>query len=80
MTTSVKDSLHNTIETLSEEECQQLLEFIQYLQQTIPSSMKSLLNDPTFNIPAKGFGTFEVIEAIQGEGIAASELLVEDRR
>ncbi len=80
MTTSVKESLRNTIETLSEEECRQLIEFIQYIQQTIPLSLKRLLNDPTFNIPSKGFGTFQVIEPLQGEGIAASKLLVEDRR
>ncbi len=80
MEKSVKESLHKTIETLSEEDCRQLLEFIQYLQQTIPSSLKTLLKDPTFNIPSKGFGTFEVIEPIQGEGIAASKLLLEDRR
>jgi len=75
-----KESLHNAIEQLSEEECRQLLEFVQYLQQTIPATLKQLINDATFNIPSKGFGTFQVVEPVQGEGISASRLLVEDRR
>lgn len=80
MNSSVKESLQNTIAQLSESECQQVLEFVQYLQQGIPSTLKHLISDPTFHIPSKGFGAFQFLEPLQGEGIAASKLLVEDRR
>ena len=80
MTTSIKEVLHNTVERLSEAECQQILEFVQYLQQSIPPTLKRLVNDPNFNIPSKGFGVFQVVDPIQGEGTPASKLLIEDRR
>lgn len=79
---SVKDSLRNTIELLNEEEARQTLEFVQRLKKEGSASltMRQLATDPTFKIPSGGCGSFSVVEPIQGKGVAASILLVEDRR
>lgn len=79
---SVKESLHNTIELLSDEEARQLLEFAQRLQKKsgISLTLRRLASDPAFRVPSEGSGTFGVVEPIQGKGIAASRLLVENRR
>ena len=78
---SVKESLHNTIELLSDEEARQLLEFAQRLQKRsdIPLALRRLASDPTFKVPSKVSGNFRVVEPIPGKGIAASRLLVEER-
>ena len=79
---SIKESLHNTIELLSDEEARQLLGFVQRLQKEngVSLTLRRLASDPAFKIPSEGSGTFRVVEPIQGKGIAASRLLVEDRR
>ena len=79
---SVKESLYKAIELLSDEEARQLLEFAQRLRKRndISLTLKRLAIDPAFKVPSEGSGTFRVVEPIQGEGIAASRLLVEDRR
>jgi hypothetical protein len=78
---SVRESLRNTIELLSEEEARQVLEFVRYMKRSdIPLTLRRLAGDPTFRIPTGGLGTFPVVEPIQGKGVAASTLLLEDRR
>jgi hypothetical protein len=77
---SVKELLRNTIEMLSEEESRQILEFVQHLKKGIPPTLQRLANDPAFKIPPGGLGAFPVVEPIQGKGVAASVLLLEDRR
>lgn len=79
---SVKESLHDTIEDLSDEEARQVLEYLQRLQKKGKGSLtlKRLLKDPTFRIPSEGTGPFQVVEPIQGKGIVASRLLIGDRR
>ena len=80
---SAKRLLHDTIESLNDEEVRQLLEFAQRLRKKNGTSLtlKCLASDPTFEIPAeRGSDAFPVVEPIQGKGIAASRLLVEDRR
>jgi len=79
---SVKELLYNTIELLSDEEARQLLEFVQRLQKKngAPLTLRRLANDPAFKIPSEGSGAFRVVEPIQGKSIAASRLLVENRR
>jgi hypothetical protein len=79
---AAKESLYNTIELLSDEEALQILEFIQHLRQkkTLSRTLRRLASDPAFHVPAKGLGGFRKVEALQGKGIPASRLLVEDRR
>ena len=79
---AVKDVLRHTIELLSEEEAGQLLEFIQRLGKArgISLTLRRLAADPAFKMPAEGLRTFSVVDPIQGTGVAASRLLVENRR
>ncbi|MBD3183486.1 hypothetical protein GF312_14420 [Candidatus Poribacteria bacterium] len=77
---SVKEILHNTIDTLSDDEANRVLEFTQSLQEkgNVLSMLKSLANDPAFKIPKKL--AFPVVKPAKGTGIPASQLLIEDRR
>lgn len=79
---SVKESLYNTIELLSDEESQQILEFIQHLRKgrNVSSTLGRLASDPAFNVPSEGPEGFRAVESIRGQGVPASRLLVEDRR
>lgn len=79
---SVKESLHNTVEILSDEEAHQVLEFAQRLRKKGDGSptLKRLENDLAFKVPSEKAGGFRTITPIQGRGIEASRLLVEDRR
>ena len=79
---SVKELLHNAIESLSDEEARQLLELTRRLRREIGASLtlKRLAGDAAFEIPSKESWSFHTVEAIQGRGIAASKLLVGDRR
>jgi hypothetical protein len=79
---SAKEALRSAIESLSDEEAQQTLEFIQALQKQshIPWTLRRLAGDPTFKIPSECFDAFATVEPLQGKGVAASRLLIEDRR
>jgi hypothetical protein len=79
---SIKELLHNAIESLSDEEARQLLEFARRLRREIGTSLtlERLAGDAAFEIPSKESWSFHTVEAIQGRGIAASKLLVGDRR
>lgn len=78
---SIKESLHNTIELLSDQEARRVLEFAQCLwkKSDVSLTLKRLASDPTFKVPAEGVGAFHVVVPIQSKGIPASRLLVEDR-
>jgi hypothetical protein len=79
---SVKALLQQMIERMSDAEAHQLLEFAQHLQhgRDEPLTLKRLATDPAFKVPGHGVGAFRVVEPVQGKGIAASKLLVDDRR
>lgn len=79
---SAKESLHNTIELLNDEEARQILEFVQRIRKKsdVSLTLERLASDPTFKIPSEGVGVFRVIKPIRGKGIPASRLLMEDRR
>ena len=79
---SVKESLLYMIEQMSDEEVRQVLEFAHHLQQRrgVSLTLKRLATDPVFKVPGSGVGGFHVVEPIYGKGIAASRLLVDDRR
>lgn len=80
---SIKESLLNTIERLNDEEARQVLEFItQRLRKKskVSLTLNRLVSDPTFKIPSEEIRAFRVVKPIQGKGIAASRLLVSERR
>jgi hypothetical protein len=79
---SVKALLQQMIERMSDAEAHQLLESAQHLQHGRDDllTLKRLATDPAFKVPGHGVGVFRVVEPVQGKGIAASKLLVHDRR
>jgi hypothetical protein len=78
----VKDVLRHLIEQMSDTEARQLLEFAQHLQHRPddPLTLKRLATDPAFQVPGNGVMAFRIVEPIQGKGIPASKLLVDNRR
>ena len=79
---AVKESLWHTVELLNEDEACQMLALAQCLRKRIavPSTLTRLADDPTFRVPSGRRVTFRAVEPIRGRGIAASQLLAEDRR
>ena len=79
---AVKELLRQMIERMSDAEARQMLEFAQHLQHKRDDSLtlKRLATDSAFKVPGNGVGAFRVVEPVQGKGIAASRLLVDDRR
>lgn len=79
---SVKEALYSTIQSLGDEEARQMLEFAKRLREKpiIPPTLQRLASDPAFRIPSARAAVFRVVQPIDGKGIAASKLLVEDRR
>lgn len=68
---SVKELLHSAIESLSDEESRQLLEFARRLRREIGTSLtlERLASDVAFEIPSKESWSFHTVEAIQQRGI-----------
>ena len=79
---SVNELLQHMIERMSDAEVRQLLEFAQHLQHGHDDSLalKHLATDPAFKVPGSGARDCHVVEPIYGKGMAASRLLVDDRR
>jgi hypothetical protein len=79
---SVKELLRQMIERMSDAEARQLLEFAQHLRHRRDDSLtlKRLAADPAFKVPGSGARDFYVVAPIHGKGMAASRLLVDDRR
>ena len=79
---SAKEALHQTIETLSEEEARQVLEITQRVRRGKKDSrtLRRLAHDPAFSVPRHGVPTFGVVTPVQGKGSPASRLLEHDRR
>jgi hypothetical protein len=79
---AVKALLRQMIEQMSDTEARQLLEFAQHLQHRRDDSLtlKRLATDLAFKVPGKGVRAFRIVEPIQGKGIPASKLLVDNRR
>ena len=77
---STKELLYNTIEILDDKDINTVFEFAKNLKKEKGSlALKRLADNPAFHIP-QILGNFPEVEPIHGEGIPASELLVEDRR
>lgn len=79
---SVKESLYKAVELLSDEESQRVLEFTQSLQRksNISQTLKRLEKNSNFRLPSEGVADFGTVNPVKGKGIAASKLLVENRR
>jgi hypothetical protein len=79
---SVKELLQQMIERMSDAEARQLLEFAQHLEHRREDSLtlKRLATDPAFTVPGSGAKDFHVVAPIHGKGMAASRLLVDERR
>ena len=82
MRDSTKETLRKTIDLLSDEEAQQVLEFTQRLRERRGASqtLMRLACDTAFHVPTEASPGFRSVKAIQGKGITASRLLVKDRR
>jgi hypothetical protein len=79
---SVKEILHNTIESLNDDEARLILEYTKRLkeQKDVSLTLASLADDPTFDIPSEVNNHFPIVKPIKCDGIPASELLIKDRR
>jgi hypothetical protein len=82
MMNSSKETLRKTVDLLSNEEARQVLEFTQRLRKGSSGSqtLRRLARDAAFHMPAEASAGFRVVKPIQGKGIAASQLLIKDRR
>lgn len=78
---AVKEALWRTIETLSEEEAAEVLQWIRDLQEKKirASVLRKLAQDPTFIVP-QNVVPFRPVTPVQGKGTPASSLLIQDRR
>ena len=79
---SAKESLHNAIDLLSDEEARQTLAFVQRLQwkKDLSQTLSRLASDPAFQVSSQELGGFHKVEALHGKGTSASRLLAEGRR
>jgi hypothetical protein len=79
---SAKEVLHQTVETLSDEEARQVFELAQRIRRSKRDSqtLRRLAHDPAFHVPRKGVSTFRAVKPIEGKGTLASRLLGQDRR
>lgn len=77
-----KEVLRQTVDTLSDEEARQILEFAQRVRQGKRRSptLRRLAHDPAFHVPREGAAGFRAVRPVQGKGITASSLLVQERR
>jgi hypothetical protein len=79
---NVRDLLHSTIETLSDEEAEEALRFLQKLhdQAATERIIRDLAQDPAIRVPEPGKRKFRHFEPVEMGGRPASEMLIEDRR
>jgi hypothetical protein len=79
---TIKESLHHTIDALTDEAAQQVLAFAQRVQRKDPLSatLVRLANDPAFTVSLEEVGRFGGVQPLPGRGRPASEVLIEDRR
>ena len=79
---SVKKLLYNVIESMDDEEANQILKIAQSLQKkrVISITISHLASDPSFKVHSEVYEEFRLVKPIKGKGIPASQLLMEDRR
>ena len=81
MRISAKETLHKAIDLLNEEEASQILQVTRRLRKESGGSqtLKRLSQDVTFHVPASVSVGFRPVKPVRGKGVAASQLLVQDR-
>lgn len=78
---SVKEMLYETIQGLNDEQVQAILEMAQRMRQKNASATwMRLARNPAFKLPKDGFKRLPRIKPVEGTGILASQLLIQDRR
>jgi hypothetical protein len=82
MISQVKQSLYETLERLDDDKARLLLVCAKSLEQQDDKSalLKRLTRHPAIRVPDDETFAFPAVEPIQGGGIPASRLLIEDRR
>jgi hypothetical protein len=78
---TVKELLHSTIETLTDQEAEAALRLVRGLRaRDIDAVLHRLAQNPTFEVPPPGERKLRDVQPARGRGRPASELLIEDRR
>ena len=77
-TVTDKHLLHLIIDSLSEEDVQQVLDYTRRYQES--ETLRRLAEDPNIILPTRGWGGYDDFEPMEVKGKPASELLIEDRR
>lgn len=80
--TSAKEMLRSAIELLSESEAEEVEKIVRTLHRRrgISPTLARLAADPMFRVPSSTSGQFSPGRAARGRGVAASKLLLQDRR
>lgn len=79
---SVRETLRSTVASLTDAEATKALDFIKRLRDghPEPTLAELLADEPAILVPPEPFMPLSALEAIEGSGAPASELLVRDRR
>jgi hypothetical protein len=82
MMSSIKQSLYETLERLDDDQARLLLALAKSLEQqdSTSSLLRRLARHPAIKVPDDETFAFPAVEPIEGNGIPASKLLIEDRR
>ena len=82
MTSPVKQSLYETLERLDDDKMRLLLALAKSMEQQDNKSalLKRLARHPAIQVPDDTTFAFSPVEPVQGDGIPASRLLIEDRQ
>jgi hypothetical protein len=78
----VKEELHAAIELLTDAEVRHVAHLVRTLQKQrgLSPTLSRLAAAPAFKVAPSGLSHFRPVEPARGNGIPASQLLVEDRR
>jgi hypothetical protein len=79
---AIRESLHESLRELTEDEARQTLEFVQALRRKteLAELHRRLVGKPGYRLPSPEHPGFPPVEPVQTTGVPASQLLVRDRR
>lgn len=82
MNTLLKESLRTALDRLTDEDARQILDLVRRLQarKGVSRTFSRIAGDPVFKMPTAEFTAFSNVQPVPGIGLAASKLLVQDRR
>jgi hypothetical protein len=77
-----KETLHEAVNSLTDEQAQEALEFVQILRSRADMARlhRVLGHNPAIRVPTKPFSGYRRVEPVKGTGIPASELLIRERQ